>query len=54
MTYIIGKCFTRLKANCPLVGPWTEGGVPSVGVFLKDPRPYLRKFRRKSQKILNA
>ena len=24
------------------------GGVPSVGVFLKDPSPYLREFRRKT------
>ena len=32
----------RVKANCPLVGPGTVGGVPSVEVFLRDPSPYLR------------
>ena len=26
------------------------GGVPSVGVFLRDPSPYLREFRRKQRK----
>ena len=25
------------------------GGMPSVGVFLRDPSPYLREFRRKPQ-----
>ena len=27
----------RTKANCPLVRPGPVGGVPSVGVFLRDP-----------------
>ena len=35
------------KANCLLVGPGIIGGMPSVGVFLRDPSPYLREFRRK-------
>ena len=25
------------ESNCPLVGPGTIGGVPSVGAFLRDP-----------------
>ena len=25
------------KTNCPLVGPGPIGGVPSVGVFQRDP-----------------
>ena len=25
--------------------------VPSVGVFLRDPSPYLREFRRKSERL---
>ena len=29
------------------MGPGPIGGVPSVGVFLRDPSPYLREFRRK-------
>ena len=29
------------------------GGVPSVGVFLRDPSPYLREFRRKLRKTPN-
>ena len=36
------------KTNCPqLTTPPT--GVPSMGVFLRDPNPYLREFRRKTQ-----
>ena len=35
------------EANYPLVGPRHIGGVPSMGVFLRDPSPYLREFRRK-------
>ena len=31
----------RFQTNCPLVGPGPIGGVPSVGVFLRDPSPYL-------------
>ena len=37
----------RIESNCPLVGPGIIGGMPSVVVFLRDPSPYLRKFRRK-------
>ena len=25
------------KSNCPLVGPGTTDGVPSTGIFLRDP-----------------
>ena len=32
----------RYESNCPLVGPGTIGGLPSVGIFLRDPSPYLR------------
>ena len=42
----------RIESNCP--GTGTIGGMPSVGVFLKDPSPYLRKFRRKPWKIPNG
>ena len=38
----------RLKANYPLVGPGPIVGVPSMGVFLRDPSKYLREFRRKT------
>ena len=31
----------RVKANCPLVGPGPVGGVPSMGVFLRNPSPNL-------------
>ena len=44
----------RVKANCPLVGPGTVGGVPSVEVFLRDPSPYLLEFWRKPQKAPNG
>ena len=35
------------KADCLKKGPRPIGGMPSVGVFLMDPSPYLREFRRK-------
>ena len=38
----------RIKAKCPLVGPEPIGGVLSVGIFLRDPRPHLREFQRKT------
>ena len=34
------------KADC-LTRDLGLGGMPSVGVFLRDPSPYLREFRRK-------
>ena len=34
------------EANCPLVGPGPIEVVPSVGVFPRDPSPYLREFRK--------
>ena len=37
----------RVKFNCPLVGPGTIGGMPSVGVFLRDPKPYLTRVSKK-------
>ena len=43
-----------LQANCPLVEPQLIGGMPSPGVFLRDPSPYLLKFRRKPRKIPNG
>ena len=48
---IFGYC--RIKANCPLAGPGTVVGVHSIGVYLRDPRPYLSKFLRKPRKIPN-
>ena len=44
----------RHESNCLLVGPGTVGGVPSVGVFLWDPSPYLRDFRRTPRKTANG
>ena len=44
----------RLKADCPLMGPGPVEGVPSVGVFQRDPSPYLREFRRKPRKTPNG
>ena len=44
----------RIKANCLLMGPGPVGGVPSVGVFLRDSSPYLREFRRKPPKTPNG
>ena len=37
----------RDKPNCPHEEPKPVGGVPSVGVFLRDSSPYFREFRGK-------
>ena len=42
------------KTNCLHMRPGPTGGVPFVGVFLRDPSPYLREFRRKPQKTQNG
>ena len=42
------------KANCSLVGPGPTGGVPSMGLFLRNPSPYLREFLRKPRKTPNG
>ena len=39
----------RFESNCPHVGPVVVGGVPFVGVFLKDPSPYLCELNWKVQ-----
>ena len=44
----------RVKAKCPVVGPRPVRGVPSVGVFLRDPSPYLREFRKTPGKLGTA
>ena len=33
-----------VKADCLSIGPRPIGGLPSVGVFLRDRSPYSRKF----------
>ena len=35
-------------------GPRPMDGMSSVGVFLRDPSPYLREFRRKPRKTPNG
>ena len=37
----------RVKANSPHMGSGSAVGVPSLGIFLRDPSPYLCEFRRK-------
>ena len=44
----------ELKANYLLVGPDPLGIMPSVGVFLRDPSPYLREFQSKPHKTPNG
>ena len=46
-TWLVG---CRFESNFPLVGHGTIGGVPSVGVFLRDPSPYLCEFQGKTRK----
>ena len=37
----VGWLVVGFESNCPLAGPGTIDGMPSVGVFLSDPSPYL-------------
>ena len=53
-TQIISAYGCRYESNCPPVEPGTLCGVPSVDVFLRNPSPYLREFRRKPRKIPNG
>ena len=50
----MGWLVVGFKAKCPLVGPGPIGGMPSVGVFLRDPSKFLREFRRKPRKTPNG
>ena len=34
-----------------LLGPWPIGGVPYLGVFLRDTSPYLHEFQEKHGKL---
>ena len=43
----------KYESNCPLGDPGTIGGVPSLGVFIRDPSAYLREIRKKTRKTLN-
>ena len=43
-------CCCRVKTNCLRLGRGPSREAPSVGVFLRDPKPYLREFRRKTTK----
>ena len=44
-------CGCRLKSSSPLVEVGTIGGMSFVGIFLRDPNPYLHEFRKKPRKI---
>ena len=47
---IVVGCNKPVVSNYLLVGPETIGGMLPVGVFLRDPNPYLREFQRKPWK----
>ena len=36
------------RSNCQHEGPGTIGEMPSMGVFQREPSPYLHKFQRKT------
>ena len=40
----------RIKTDFPTVGPLLLRGMPSVEIFLRDPSPHIREFRRKPWK----
>ena len=44
----------RVYGRLSQEGPRPMGGMPSLRVFLRDPSPYLREFRRKSRKTPNG
>ena len=50
---MVGWLVADFNADC-LTGPKPISGVPSVGVFLRDPSPYLREFWRKPRKTPNG
>ena len=43
----------RVSGRLPHWLPKPMGGMPSLGVFLRDPSRYLREFRRKPRKTPN-
>ena len=45
-------CGVGVKADCLNIGPRPIGKLPSVGVFLRDPSPYLREFLYESEKSI--
>ena len=49
-----GLLVVGFKADCLTKGPKSMGRVPSVGVFLRDPSPFLQEFRRKPEKTPNC
>ena len=52
--YKIKVVVVEFEADCLAGGSRSMGGMCSVGVFVRDPSPYLRKFRRKPQKTPNG
>ena len=50
--WLLVRC--KVKANCSFMGAGPVGEVPSVEVFLRDPSPYVREFRRKPRKTQNG
>ena len=52
MGWLVG---CRIKSDSPHVGLGPTVGVPFVGIFLRDPSPYLREFGEnhgKFQKVM--
>ena len=49
-----GRMDVGFKANCPLVGPGSTGGLPSVAIFLRDHIPCLWSFGENHGKLLTV
>ena len=51
VTYVNPFCTNFMDMKSPFAGPGTIGGTSSVGLFLKDPNPYLASFGENQRKL---
>ena len=54
LTFTTGWVGLVSQSNSPLPRPGHVIGLPNMGIFLRDPRPYLRKFQKKLRKTSNT
>ena len=54
LTFTTGWVGLVSQSNSPLPRPGHVIGLPNMGIFLRDPRPYLRKFQKKTRETPNG
>ena len=52
--YLSILCYSRVKDNCPQMGPGPTEELRSVEVFLSDPSQHLREFQTRPRKTPNG